>query len=670
MLLGDPTPVTRAQFHDAAAALVRGPQVVAAVEEERLNRIKHTNRFPENAIRFCLEHRDFTLGDVDKIAVAVDEDTTRRFLNFRNLHGWGLDTAEPRDLYNRCFVRCFGHDVADKLVFVRHHQCHAHSARILAGWDRGLLVTLDGYGDTSAGLVISMEPERDSELLSITANNSLGLFYHDCIRHIGYDLFDEGKVMALAAFGDSTVFREWFRTLYQLNSDGTYTLDPTRAIKGIPGFPRRHKMQPIAQAHRDFAAALQETLETIGLHLLAHFARQTGHRNLVLSGGVALNCAFVGKVLYSGLFEQIYVPPATNDSGIAMGAALAQTTRASVERSHSSTGQIPASTSLSHTVPFWGPAIADGDDLERELAPWSALIDYRRAARIDKEAATLLAEGAIIGWVQGRSAFGPRALGNRSILADPRSVANKHRINQVIKKREAYRPFAPVVTESGFTSFFDLPNTRANLGFMTIAARVHGDASLEATTHVDGTARVQTVTAQQNPPLHALLKAFETLTGVPVLLNTSFNNNVEPIVSSLADALTCYVTSELDYLVAGDYLISKKPVAPHSYLELAVSLPPRYELRQVRSTLPRSHTGTHHEIAGIWDQRVKSPISPTAYQLLLGADGRQSVRHLWQTQPVSMQNPIEDLIAELRTLWAGRFIILAPSGMFVTPLPT
>ena len=646
-LSGDPIPLTQVQFHDAAAVLLDGAQIRTAVEEERLNRIKHTHHFPEQAIRFCLEDQGIQLEDLARINIAVDERAIRRFFNFRNLHGWGLDTVEPRELYRRCFQRCFGADVGDRLHFVRHHHCHAHAARYLAGWDRGLLVTLDGYGDQSAGLVIRFEGQKSEELFSIGLNQSLGLFYHDCMRFIGYGLFEEGKVMALAASGDPEVYRTWFDALYSLEPKGRFTIDNHQVMGGPPGFTPRLAEEPLTRRDKDFAAALQEALETITLHVLDHFAGETGMKDLIVSGGVALNCALMGTVLYRGRFQRLYVPPAPNDSGIALGAACSSISSAD-----------PVTTR--EPTPYWGPPIEAPDVVEQILRSWNGFLSWRRLEDcIEEETATLLEQGAILGWAQGRTEFGPRALGNRSILADPRPAAHRDVINRDIKLREDYRPFAPVITREDVPRFFELAETSGDLRYMNIAARLKAGAGLDAVTHVDGTARLQAVDKADNPRLYRLLKKFEQRTGLPILLNTSFNGRGEPIVNSAHDALACFLTGRLDHLVIGDTLISRLLPDDQAFLRLFPSLPNRYGLHHFRHTPRGGRPVIRYEWIDRNNARWTRPTTKRIFALLLHADGSTSFTNLCQGCGLS-EDEFGEILPQLKELWACRLLQLSP----------
>jgi carbamoyltransferase len=356
-----------------------------------------------------------------------------------------------------------------------------------------------------------------AEIDAFPQSKSLGVLYLEAIKYIGYASFDEYKVMGLAPYGDPERFLGLLRTSYALLPDGKYDLALDRIDATLkPAVERRAKGAPITQAHMDLAAGLQSALEEIVLHVLRHHQRASGHRRLCLAGGVAHNCTMNGKIARSGMFEEIFVQPAAHDAGCALGAALAVSVP---------DGAAPRPRRLSSV--YWGRDVGDDRAIRAELDRWSPWLTVERSADVARTAASLIAGGAVIGWVQGRSEFGPRALGHRSILADPRPAENKDRINRMVKKREAYRPFAPSVLEERAHEFFVLPQAASTLGFMVIVLEVREDRRelLGAITHVDGTARVQTVSRAASPRYWDVIHAFGELTGVPVLLNTSFNNN-------------------------------------------------------------------------------------------------------------------------------------------------
>lgn len=545
-------PVGDALSHDASAVLIRDGKVVAAVEEERLNRIKHSALFPAEAARSCIDRAGTSIREVDAIAFSVNEAyLDRRLAELHTETGAGNRLQGARDVLGERLYSVFGEHLRHKLHFVDHQLAHAYSAFPYAGGDESLVLVLDGAGEFSGGLIGSANGGGFRQLRDLAPAQSLGALYGNVIRFLGLGRFDEYKAMGLAPYGDPAVFRQTFRELVSLKDGWQYELASTDKLNQTLSrrVPIARGSDDLTQCHRDLAAGLQECLETIVFHLLRHWQHTTGLQHLCLAGGVAHNCAMNGKILASGWFKSVFVQPAAHDAGCALGAANY------VSRMLKPQQNIAP---LKHV--YWGRSIEEGESLDTTLHAWRDWLDVRKSDDIATDAARCLAAGDVVGWVQGASEFGPRALGNRSILADPRPPENRSRINGMIKKRESFRPFAPAVTEQAANIYFELDNAPP-LPYMSFVVKVR-DAhreSLGAVTHVDGTARVQTVSECSNPRFWALLNAFGAQTGVPMLLNTSFNNNVEPIVDSVEDAICCFLTTGLDKLVVGDYLIANRP---------------------------------------------------------------------------------------------------------------
>jgi carbamoyltransferase len=647
----NPFQLPRALTHDGAAAIVRDGEVIAAIEEERLNRIKHSNKFPAQALRFCLEQAGASIEDVDRIAFYATEDYCNAMLARIRLNAPELDPLpDARTLMCRLLGREFGTAVdPDKIEFTRHHMAHGASATALSGFDRSLLLAIDGYGDSLSGLVASADGAALTEITTFPQRKSLGLMYLEVIQFIGYKQFDEYKVMGLAPYGDPSVFRDVLRQFYELLPDGEYELDLTRiADTLLPAVDVRRPGEPITQRHMDLAASLQEALESIVLHVLGHHCRTTGLRKLSMAGGVALNCTMNGKIARSGLVDDLFVQPAAHDAGCALGAALLV--------SHAE-GKPSPRRRLRHV--YWGTDIGSEQAIASELDGWRGLLTFERSADVTGRTAALLAAGSVVGWVQGRSEFGPRALGNRSILADPRPAANRERVNRMVKKRESYRPFAPSVLEEHARDYFDLPAGTDAYPFMITVFDVLDDKRglLPAVTHVDGSARPQTVAKDVNPRYWALIDAFKRLTGVPVLLNTSFNNNVEPIVDSVRDAVVSFLTTELDYLVVGDFVVRKGEPRSADWLALKVSLPQYARLQRTRAHVGPSEVAITAELRTTYDTRVFS-ISPRLADLFMDRTGECTLGELFAAEPAEGQ---QVLLKELEELWTQRLVVLRPA---------
>lgn len=643
-------------YHDAAAVLVENGTVLAAIEEERLNRIKHASVFPAHAIRGCLDAAGVTLDKVDRIAIDSAEPNVSHYYLRRALDHPTAPLGGGRDQVAALFRRDLGADVAERLRFVGHHRAHLWSAFQPSGFERGLAVSIDGAGDYLSAAMGTFREDRLKLVRVYPARKSLGFFYRECLALIGYTRFDEYKVMGLAPYGDPARFADLFAQAHRLLPDGEYEVTRGDAFvrllesAGLHAHARR-KGELFTQIHRDFAAALQATLERIVMHLLTYFQTRTGERHLCLAGGVAHNCSMNGQIAYSGLFDRVWVQPAAHDAGNALGAALSV-----LHDEH-----VPLAPSVMRSV-YFGADLPPDAAVACALGRWGDLISCARADDVVEAAARLLADGAVIGWVQGRSEFGPRALGNRSILADPRPVGNRDRINAMVKKREAYRPFAPSIREERAADYLELPGGgETSYPFMTFALRVRAEsrALLGAVTHVDGTARVQTVARDANPRYWSLLLAFERLTGVPILLNTSFNNNAEPIVDSVDDAVTCFLTTGLDVLVIGDYVIRKPevPVDVMRYEALRPALPPTRTL-MVRMGPDGPQGWALQSTVNRFFGEPTVRISREAFQVLHAADGR-TLGDLLASAAI-VDSGRRAVLEEMADLWTRRVIDCRP----------
>ncbi|KWV54749.1 nodulation protein [Bradyrhizobium macuxiense] len=640
-------------LHDGAAVLVRDGRVIAAIEEERLNRIKHSNKFPRNAIQHCLASAGVQLCDIDRIAFYATEAYCNAMLG--RLVISQPDLSLPLDaklLLQNLLLQEFGTEVdPSRISFVDHHLTHSVSAFAMSGFEQSLILSIDGGGDFLSGLVAVGSGAQIDQLTTFPENNSLGLFYLEAIRYLGYGLFDEYKVMGLAPYGNPATYRKVFEQFYELSANGGYRVHLDRIGPALlRNIEVRKKGMPFTQQHRDVSASLQEALERIVFHVLRHYRDLTGMKRLCLAGGVAHNCTVNGKILYSGLFEDIFVQPAAHDAGCALGAALM------------------VSDELGRPAPrerleggYWGPDLGSDGAVEQELNAWARHLDIERSDNVADRAADWMANGAVIGWVQGRSEFGPRALGNRSILADPRPAANRDRINAMVKKREGYRPFAPSVLEEDADEFFELPDGKRHFPFMNFVVRVRNDKRglLGAITHVDGTARLQTVSYKTNPAYWDVIDAFKRRTGIPVLLNTSFNNNAEPIVDSVADAIATFLTTDLDGLVVGPFLVKKRATKLEDWTALAISLPPYASLYQVRAYTGRDRQETVCEIRTGHASRNSVRISHDLFDLLMRIKGEGVLGELLDTVTID-QARREALVSELRRLWEQRRVNLHP----------
>jgi carbamoyltransferase len=566
-----------AAFHDSAACLVRDGIVLAAAEEERFTRIKHAKRpipfstyeLPFHAIDFCLAAAGITLRDVDHVAYAYDphimlgphaNDTVLTLPLEPSAHPlqpewesvWDplflssivnaprhLASGAPHHLRAR-FEGATPHGPY-RWHFVSHHLAHAASAFFPSPFKQAAVLTLDGRGERATTTYHLGNGYDLKPLGQVDFPHSLGLLYEDVTTYLGFlHSSDEYKVMALASYGKPR-FAEQFREMVEVLPEGRYRVQDPRLVQRFG--PARRKGEPLEDRHYDIARSLQQVLEETVLQLAAWLHEATGSRHLCMAGGVALNCVMNAALRDRGPFRSIWVQPAAGDAGTALGAALhidAVHRRPTGSRSYR----------MSHA--FLGPAFTDEaikECLDR------AKLRYRRLRDVAETTADLLAKDRIIGWYQGPMEFGPRALGGRSILASPINPAMQDRLND-IKDREDFRPVAPVVAEEAASQWFAGADVSPFMLF-TYHVLPHQAHRIPAVRHVDGSARVQTINRKQHALYYDLVKAFERKTGVPVLVNTSFNTRGEPVVCTPRDAIECYCSSPLDALVIGPFLLTK-----------------------------------------------------------------------------------------------------------------
>jgi len=568
-----------AAFHDSAACLVSDGVVIAAAEEERFSRIKHAKRpvpftvweLPYGAIDYCLREAGITLADVDHVAYSLDpkllpgrpaDDAPIVFAHEpsaapRNDKGpWDdlfylyalnaprqLSGGAPHHLRKRFDT---GKPHKYQWHFVEHHLAHEASAFLAAPFESCAVLTLDGRGERATTTHGVWRDGALQRLKEVEVPHSLGLLYEDTTRYLGFlHSSDEYKVMALASYGTPRHL-DAFRDIVQLDGAGGYRITGPDLEKRFG--PARECNASFEAHHFDIAASLQKVLEESALSLARWLRKASGERQLVMAGGVALNCVRNARIRDAGIYEDIWVQPAAGDAGTALGAALwIDYVQRGTRNWH-----------MDHA--YYGPAY-DDEEIE-QLLEWSK-IPYRRLDDVAEETAKLLAQNYIIGWFQGRMEFGPRALGARSILASPIEPEMKARLNE-LKDREDFRPVAPVVLEERLDDWFVRePDVTGKAPFMLFVYGVREDIAqrIPAAVHVDRTARVQTVDGQSNPRYRALLEAFEQRTGVPVLVNTSFNSRGQPIVCSPRDAIEAFYSTPLDALVIGSFLLTKQITA-------------------------------------------------------------------------------------------------------------
>jgi carbamoyltransferase len=556
-----------AQGFDSAAVLVRDGKVDTAVAEERLVGEKATGAFPVRSIQCCLQQAGLQPGDLAYVAHGFDYAPHRAVMfdgeaYFRDQFEQVYDPELQVELLRHHFP---GVDWKSKFVAVPHHLAHAASTFYQSGFDAALVLVSDGMGEVDSMTVYAAADGKFDLQASVPAFHSLGMLYSVFTLYCGFDFnMDEYKVMGLAPYGDRRKYFNQVMDLVRLRDDGTYTIPifaknitieekethggVLAALAGLFGPPRAPD-GAMDQRFMDIAAAVQAVLQTVQLHVLKHFAVQTGLKDLCMAGGVALNCTNNGVVRRSRMFRRVFVQPAAGDDGSALGAALYV--------QHSRDPRTPASRIA---APLWGPSYGR-NEIEEALSGRRSVqaVVFDSFPALAAAAADRLAKGQILGWFQGRMEFGPRALGSRSILADPRQADMRDRVNMRVKKREGFRPFAPAVAAERASEYFDIAagdeETFAHMLFV-VPVRQAYRAKLPAITHVDGTARIQTVTRTTNERFYDMLSAFGAKSGMPILLNTSFNMKGQPIVCGPTEAIDTFLAAGLDALVLGDYLVT------------------------------------------------------------------------------------------------------------------
>jgi carbamoyltransferase len=547
-----------AHFHDSACCLLQDGIPVAAAQEERFTRLKHDKSLPVHAFKWCLQHADLTIADVDCVAYYEDP---RIKLERQLWQEWPPTRPRCLQLWERARAPLDG--IRDVLGYegdldvCTHHQSHAASTFLLSGFEEAAILTVDGVGEW-ATTAYGRGRRGDIELFDeVRFPDSLGLLYSTLTGYLGFAVNDgEHKVMGLAPYGRPS-FVEQIGDLVSSGEGGQFRLnaacfDFTRedrmysdVLPDKLGVAPRLPNDPILPVHHDLARSLQAVLEDLLLQKVRYLHERVPVEDLCMAGGVALNCVANGRILREGPFRRLFVQPASGDAGGALGAALlAHARRRGDGRVR---GRLP------HV--YLGPSYAA--DAVADLLETLGIsgVDYRgREADLISATADLLAAGKIIAWFQGRMEFGPRALGARSILGDPRDPTLRDRVNALIKQREGFRPFAPAVSAAAAADYFDLDHPSP---YMLETCQVVSTIPLPAVTHVDGSARVQTVEPASHPRFAALLEAFGAQTGCPILLNTSFNLSDEPIVTTPADALVSFARSELDALVVEDFIVHR-----------------------------------------------------------------------------------------------------------------
>jgi carbamoyltransferase len=562
--------------HDAAATIIKDGKIVACAAEERFNRSKFSlnlggnTLLPSRAIQYCLKTAGISIEKVKLVAHYCDFNP--RVIQKR------LDLLKPflsedessmvADSYRTTYSAMMGREVLleqftkmigrppKNFIQVRHHEAHAASTFFPSGFKEAIILTLDGTGELESSLLAVGQDNQIKEVRRTYLPTSLGALYLIVTVFLGFkSLGDEYKVMGLAGYGEPQTYRKFFQSLIRLEEKGAYSLNNIAKSRfkywliDSLGRPRKHG-EPITKRHRDIAAALQEALQGAVLHTLDHARKDLGIPKLCMAGGVALNSMLNGAIARSGLFDEIFIQPASSDEGCSLGAAYYAYMRRFPGKK---TSHIPQLEDV-----YLGPSFQQVE-ISSALRKFEKDLLWEQLKNLSVVIAGELAAGKIVGWFQGRMEFGPRALGNRSILADPRIAEMKDRVNIKIKHREEFRPFAPAVLEEDAKEYFELDGvTKSPFMLFVVPVKQEKQASIPAVTHVDGTARIQTVSSRTNMRFWQLLREFKKLTGIPVILNTSFNVMNEPIVCTPYDAINCFLKTDIDLLAIGDYLVRKR----------------------------------------------------------------------------------------------------------------
>ncbi|MFQ5458401.1 MAG: carbamoyltransferase [Myxococcota bacterium] len=556
-------------YHDSAACLLRDGEVIAAASEERFTRKKHDSAFPENAINYVLRAGGVSVGDLDYVGfydkpLVKFERIVTTYLSTFPRSFRSFSKAIPLWLGEKLWTR---HnirrdlDYEGEVLFIEHHQSHAASAFMVSPFEEAAVLTIDGVGEWATASYGVGKGNKLDLFKEIRFPHSLGLLYSAFTYYLGFKVNSaEYKVMGAAPYGRPIYYDLIMDELIRLRDDGSFKLNmkyfaydygltmTNKKFDQLFGGPPREPETRLEQKHWDISASVQKVTEEVVLRMARHLHAETGQENLCMAGGVALNCVANGRLQREGPFKRIFVQPAAGDAGGAVGVA---------SFIYHQLLDNPRTWVWPHA--YWGPAYST-DEIRAYLQKSDIKCHELERDALLRKTASLIAGQNVVGWFQGRMEFGPRSLGNRSILADARNPDNKDVVNLKIKFRESFRPFAPSVLADRCSEYFEL---QGESPYMLIVDQVKPEKrTIPSVTHADGSARIQTVTREQNPLFHDLIKAFDGETGCPVIINTSFNVRGEPIVCTPADAYLCFMRTNMDYLVLDRFLLDKKEMKP------------------------------------------------------------------------------------------------------------
>ncbi len=556
--------------HDASACLIENGKLISFIEEERLNRERHSAAFPELSIKYLLKQHNKTLDDINYVTICWKPgleiisnfvNVIKNFPKSLNLIKAGATQNEISlvsrlkkqfNLKDQFKKSGFKLNKKTKIIEIEHHIGHAASAFLVSEFEESAIITWDGRGENTSVLLSKGSGNQITKLKEIKIPESLGIFYSAMTTYVGFKLFDEGKTMGLSAFGTDKYLKDFDDIIYKYENSFkinqkyfTYmTHGRNKYLSDLFinkfGPPRKYN-EKITQHYMDIAYAAQKKLEEIGIHLVKYLKKICPSENLCITGGVALNCIMNQKIYETNLFKNIFIQPIASDAGTSIGGAY-----------YLYNSILDFKRNYEFKNIYLGPSYSE-TEIEEYLT--NKKLKFSKSENLFLETAKILSEGKIIGWFQDKMEGGPRALGNRSILADPRNENIKEKLNIIVKKRESYRPFAPAVLNEDKKSFFKM---NYDSDYMILSADVLDDKKklIPAVTHVDGTARVQTVKKDLNYKFWSLINEFKNLTGLPILLNTSFNEN-EPIVCHPKEAIECFLRTDLDILILQNYIVKK-----------------------------------------------------------------------------------------------------------------
>lgn len=549
-------------MHDSSVSLLRDGQPVFSASEERFNEEKRSWAYPAQALQACFNHSSVSSKEINYFCLNFHPG-----LLFRKRCLSGNAAFFPKSLqafYYDMFLALFSYlKIAKlkvslhprKLVYIEHHNCHAASSFFTSPFSEAAIIVMDGFGEYATGLLAVGNGSDIKPVNKILYPHSIGLLYLSITTFLGFDFYGEGKVMALAAYGQPEYY-SIFKKMIRLLPDGKFELDLSYFDFHLKGFytffsrkfyremgAPRSKGEPIEERHKNIACSLQKRLADVLIHAASHLKEETKSENLVLGGGVTLNCVANRALQAEGIFKNIFVPASPDDGGSSLGAALYFW--------HCVLGK---PRKINYPSVYLGPEISDR---EIEKLSSTAQLNFKREPEIERVAAEFIAKGNVVAWCQGRMEFSPRALGNRSILADPRLPGMKDRLNREVKFREDFRPFGAIVLNEHWQEFFEPPRS-SDLMMAVYNVKKEKKQIIPEVVHADGTTRLQIISPKDNPGISKVLTEFYRLTGVPLLINTSFNTHGKPIVNSAEQAVRCFRASSIDYLVLGNYLISRK----------------------------------------------------------------------------------------------------------------